>query len=290
MKHLIKIFSLCLCCVISLFAQEGASPANGSKGSVVVATADELKSDIDAVPCKSKERLNGVKALFQKVGAAPEAISVEAYNKVENVVLTLPGKLPETIVIGAHYDVAGDGSCGAVDNWTGIVTLAHLYRTFKSMPQFEKTLVLVAFGAEEQGLVGSKAMTDGINKRKENAQYCAMVNIDSLGLAAPQALENISTKSLVIEAEAVAKMIGAPFTKKIINGASSDSQSFLDRKIPAITLSAMPDNWQVILHSKNDQAKHINPVSVYAGYRIALSLVAKINDNACDAYREGKKK
>ena len=283
MRQLLQTLTLALCLALPLAAQDTARKVTADQ--TIISTADDFKADIDAVPCDNKQRLNGVKTLFAKYGAPAEAVTVEAYKNVENVVVRLAGKSAETIVIGAHYDLAGDGSCGAIDNWTGVVTLVHLYRTLKSLPQFDKTLVFVAFGAEEKGLVGSRAMADAINKRKENEQYCAMVNIDSLGLTAPQALGNLSTQSLVTEAEAAAKVLGVPFSNIHVQGADADSSSFRARKIPAITLAAMPANWSAYLHTKNDQAKHINPMSVYAGYRVALSLVAKINDHACDAFR-----
>jgi len=55
-------------------------------------------------------------------------ISVSKLKNVENLVVTHKGTSDETIVIGAHYDFEERG-CGAVDNWTGIVTIARLYRT-----------------------------------------------------------------------------------------------------------------------------------------------------------------
>lgn len=63
------------------------------------------------------------------------------------------------------------------------MALAHIYKSFKDVTP-EKTLIFVAFGKEEKGLLGSKAMVKTI-KKEEIEQYCAMVNIDSLGMAAP---------------------------------------------------------------------------------------------------------
>ncbi len=269
---------------------QGAGVSNGEKAAnaLTVSTVEEFQTEFTTVPCKNEARLDAVKALFMKVGAPADAVVVDDYSNVKNLVVTLAGQSEEKIVIGAHYDLAGDGSCGAIDNWTGIVTLAHLYRTFKPLA-LKKTILFVAFGKEEGGLVGSRAMADSIHKRKENDQYCAMVNIDSLGLTAPQVLDSMSSKPLADFAEAAAKEIAIPYSRLKIEGADSDSSSFKARKIPAVTLAALPENWMGILHSKNDQAKYINPVSVYAGYRWALVLVAKIQDGECLAFREVKK-
>src|SRR4030095_6437012 len=100
----------------------------------------------------------------------------------------------EKIIVGAHYDKVADG-CGAIDNWTGIVAMAHLYKTLKEIP-LNKTVWFVAFGKEEKGLIGSRAMTEAI-KKEDVAQFCAMINIDSLGLTAPQVLRNLSNPKLV---------------------------------------------------------------------------------------------
>ncbi len=283
MRQLIQSLLFGLCLALPLMAQDTSRSVVADQ--TKLSMADDFKADIDAVPCDNKLRLEGVKALFTKHGAPAEAMNVEAYKNVENLVLKLPGKSAETIIIGAHYDVAGEGSCGAVDNWTGIVTLAHLYRRFKSMAQFDKTLLFVAFGSEEKGLVGSRAMADAINKRKDNEQYCAMVNIDSLGLAATQVFENVSNKRLAQLAWDAADEQSLPFQRRTIAGADADSSAFLKRKIPAVSLVGMPTNWQDFLHTKNDQARQVKLVNVYQGYRVALLLIAKINDQSCAAFR-----
>ena len=83
--------------------------------------------------------------------------------------------------------------CGALDNWTGIVALAHVFRALRSVP-LKKTILFVGFGKEEEGLVGSHAMVDAI-KKDGVSEYCAMINIDSLGLAVPQVMEPLRAVS-----------------------------------------------------------------------------------------------
>src|SRR5574341_2300089 len=114
------------------FGQE--APGNGS-GAIRLSTTDEIKSEFDSVPCKNNDRLGAVIALFEKMGAKPEEITVEKINSAENVVVRKPAaeNSTEKIVIGAHYDKTDNG-CGAVDNWTGIVAIAHIYRTLKDVP------------------------------------------------------------------------------------------------------------------------------------------------------------
>lgn len=274
----------------SIYAQGSAAAEVAAKptGKIRISTEEELKREFEKVPCKNDERLAAVQALFVQSGANPSEIRVEKLKNVENVVLTLPGETTDKVIVGAHYDVAGSGSCGAIDNWTGIVAIAHLYRSFKEAPR-KKTLVFVAFGKEELGLIGSTAMAEAIKKQNETAQYCAMYNIDSLGLAMPQIDDHLSSKSLVELGESLAKKMEIPFAHGSVAG-ESDSAPFLKIGIPALTLMAVNADWMKILHSRNDQAKAINETSVYLGYRLALSMLTQIDAADCQAFREVKKK
>lgn len=279
------------CLVVAAWAQE-APAANGTAtvaATLRVSTLDEVKAEFDVVPCKNKERLQAVKALFERLGARPEDVTVADFKHVQNVVLSKPGtnNNAETIVIGAHYDKTADG-CGAVDNWTGIVTLAHLYRTFKDYP-LRKNVVFVAFGREEEGLIGSSAMTSKI-KKEQATDYCAMINIDSLGIGVPQSLDNVSSPTLTKLTEALAKELELPFAHARIEKASSDSATFLQKKIPAITIHGLTSEWPNILHSKNDNPAKVNFSSVVAGYRLAAALLARVDEADCQAFREGKDK
>lgn len=102
--------------------------------------------------------------LFEKLGASKEELLVEKHKGVENLFVVKKGQSEEKIVIGAHYDKVSNG-CGAIDNWSGIIALAHLYKTLKEYPT-NKTLIFVAFGKEEEGLVGSKVMVNKLEKEE----------------------------------------------------------------------------------------------------------------------------
>jgi len=220
--------------------------------------------------------------LFERLGATESDETVVKYKNVENFVVRKPGASSETIIIGAHYDKVADG-CGAVDNWTGIVTVAHLFSAVREVP-LQKTVLFVAFGNEEKGLMGSRAMVGAIDKN-QLAQYCAMINIDSLGLAAPQVSENHSSRKLTQLAGDLAKEMKMPFTHAPIPGAEADSSSFVAKRIPALTIHGLNNDWNSILHTRNDQISRVNPFSVYLGYRLVLALLIRIDSSACSAYR-----
>ncbi|MFN0087435.1 MAG: M28 family metallopeptidase [Blastocatellia bacterium] len=273
-------------------AQESAAPVAreaGSAGVPRLSTDEEIRAEFEAVPCKNKERLAAVKALFERMGAAPGEIVIEKKGGVENLLIRKPAAVEtaEKIVIGAHYDKTGDG-CGAIDNWTGIVAIAHLYRTLKDTPM-KKTLVFVAFGREEEGLVGSTQLAGAIRK-EQLMEYCAMVNVDSLGLAMPQVADNMSVPSLEALAATVAREMEMPYAHADLPNGDSDSTSFNRRKIPALTIHGLSKDWPKILHGRNDQVARIDMAGVYLGYRLAASMVTRIDAADCHAFREVKTK
>lgn len=280
---LIATISLLLVLPATTGAGAFQTPSGGQARKSAFSTPEQMMEDIKAVPCKgNSERLAGVKELFAKMGAPASAISVEKINNVENIIIRKPGSTPETVVVGAHYDKVSHG-CGAVDNWTGIVAIAHLYRTVKDMP-LKKTVLFVGFGREEEGLIGSSAMVKAIDK-DQLGQYCAMINIDSLGLGIPQAETAISSKKLVTRAADLAKRMEMPFQQGTIREGDTDSSSFLARKIPAIALHGLSNEWQRVLHTNDDKVSKVNAMSVFMGYRLALALFGEVENSACDAFR-----
>lgn len=260
-----------------------APPSWHAQQSVLrTSTAEQIKTEFDAVPCKNEERLAAARALFERMGAPASDISIDKYTNVENLVIRKQGTAQEKIIVGAHYDKVADG-CGAIDNWTGIVAIAHLYRSLKDVP-LNKTILFVAFGKEEKGLIGSRAMVDNINKDRV-AEYCEMINIDSLGFAAPQVADNMSSKKLSTLAAGLAKEMKVPFDHASIPGADADSTSFIEKKIPALTLHGLNNEWPTILHSSKDQPSRVNFMSVYLGYRLALAMVNRLDKSPCGEYR-----
>lgn len=108
-------------------------PTAAQNPTLKISTSEQIKQEFGKVPCKDEERLAAVKSLFEAAGAPSSDVTIDKHKNVENFVVTKKGESPEKIVVGAHYDKVADG-CGAVDNWTGVVTLAHLYKTLKDVP------------------------------------------------------------------------------------------------------------------------------------------------------------
>jgi Zn-dependent M28 family amino/carboxypeptidase len=249
--------------------------------SISISTEEDLKAALLKTPCKDDDRQAAVGELFRSMGAEQGSIVVQ--ERVGNVIVVKPGKTKEMVIVGAHFDKTPDG-CGVIDNWSGIVILANLYKTIKPLAT-QKTFMFVGFAKEEKGLVGSGAMADGIPKEERSA-ICAMVNFDSFGLAYPQAMTNISDGSLVDLAESVAKEMKMPFRQAAIENASSDSASFRSKKIPSISLHGLDGRWRDYLHSNSDKFVNVNMQSVYAGYRHGLVMLSKIENMPCESFRK----
>lgn len=254
------------------------------KKTELFSTKEAIATSINSVPCETDERLAGVKKLFLESGAAETDIAIEKLDKdkISNLVVRKKGKTAETVVVGAHYDRTGSG-CGVTDNWSGITILAHLYRSIRLLDT-SKSYIFVAFDQEELGLRGSREMLKAMSKADVESM-CSMVNFDSFGQAYPMALQNASSSKMIDLAKELAKEGGITFNSVTIEGASSDSEAFRSKKIPAITLSGLGANWTEILHSSNDQLAKIKVDSIYLGYRFGLAYISKIDAAACGAFR-----
>lgn len=109
--------------------------------------------------------------------------------KIANVVGVLPGRDPakaaEQVVFSAHYDhigilpaVAGDSIAnGADDDASGTTAVVALAEHFKKTKQNARTLIFVAFTAEEIGGFGSQYFS----KQLDPAKVTAMFNIEMIG-------------------------------------------------------------------------------------------------------------
>ena len=264
----------------SVKGQAGPSPAPADPFS----TKAHVEESVKKVPCKIGDRREGVRQLFLDAGAAPDEIVLEPFDKEKgaNVSVRKAGTSADTIVIGAHYDRTAEG-CGVTDNWTGVSIVAHIYRTLRPMDT-EKSYVFVAFDREEEGLRGSREMVKKMPEA-DRAKVCSMVNFDSFGQGYPMTLANASSSKMVQYAEKFAKESNVKFQAVTIEGASSDSAAFVEKKIPAITLSGLSGNWQTILHSASDKIDNVNMDSVYLGYRFGVVFVSKLDSSPCGLFK-----
>lgn len=106
-----------------------------------------------------------------------------------NIIGIIPGKskAEEYVVFSAHYDHIGvldaieqdSVANGADDNASGTTAVIELAKHFSKIKDNERTLIFVAFTAEELGGTGSAYFAEHINT--ENV--AAMINIEMIGKA-----------------------------------------------------------------------------------------------------------
>jgi aminopeptidase YwaD len=97
----------------------------------------------------------------------------------------------EAIVIGAHYDHLGKGGAGSLavnsteihhgadDNASGVAAVLELAQRFAKEKKNKRTLIFIAFGGEEEGLIGSKFYVN--NPVFPLDKTVAMINLDMVG-------------------------------------------------------------------------------------------------------------
>ena len=279
MKYRVLIVLLGVCAVTGASA---SSPVVTAPLQLSYASQEQLLEDALTAPCKNDDRLEAARDLFLRAGAPAEAVEVVDAGRYKNIVVTIPGSGPGTIVVGAHYDKTSEG-CGAIDNWAGVTMVAHLYKTLRQLrPQ--RTFVFVAFGGEEAGLKGSRAFVDNIAKA-ERTSYCAMINFDSFGLGQPQIIEEISSPKLTTFVGKVAQESKVPFSAARLGIGDSDSTSFKRGGIPAVTLHGLSNEWDKIIHTGNDQASRIRSASLYLGYILGINVLARLDGCDCAEFR-----
>ncbi|MEZ4648348.1 MAG: M20/M25/M40 family metallo-hydrolase [Candidatus Eisenbacteria bacterium] len=180
-----------------------------------------------------------------------------------NVVAVIPGigSPDEQIVIGGHYDsITSNHSLapGADDNASGTAGVLECARVL-AQGEFNRTIVVIAYGGEELGLLGSYAYTEEAAMRGDD--IVASIAVDMIGyLASGDArdLDVISNNSsewlrtLVIEtaAQYVPSTSSVPGT--LPSGASSDHYPYWQAGYDAVLLFEDSGNYSPYIHTSND--------------------------------------
>jgi len=182
------------------------------------------------------------KVLTGEVTLATDVVrnEVPAYNVIGVLEGSDPVLKNETIVIGAHYDHLGRGGSGSLaansgeihhgadDNASGTAGLIELARIFSAQrPKLKRTVVFIAFGGEEEGLLGSNYYVN--HPIVPLANTVGMFNMDMIG--------RMKDRKLVIGGVGTAKewrnLIAQANTAQTMNvAANSDSPT--PRGVPIV--------------------------------------------------------
>ncbi|MBT3383387.1 MAG: M28 family peptidase [Prolixibacteraceae bacterium] len=225
----------------------------------------------------------------------------------QNVVAMVPGidevLKNEYIVVGAHYDHLGMGGPGsgsrsvdtvavhngADDNASGVATVIELAEKVATEKLNKRSVIFAAFGAEEMGLVGSKAFT--AEPPVETEKMVGMFNFDMVGRldSASNALSIGGTKTAK-EIEDLLNELNPGF-QLAMSGEGigpSDHASFYLQNIPVFFISTGAHS---DYHTPNDDSELINFDGAKKVTDYAFSLVSKVasRDSALTFQEAGAK-
>ena len=157
---------------------------------IQVMLSNKATSPAGSETWKASSGLEPVKATAQiKINLVKK--QVDAYNVVGILEGTDPVLKNEAIIIGAHYDHLGHGGAGSLaanstnihygadDNASGTSAVIELARQFAALKNNKRTLIFMAFGGEEEGLLGSKHYVN--NPIWPLEKTVAMINLDMVG-------------------------------------------------------------------------------------------------------------
>ena len=218
-----------------------------------------------------------------------------------NIIAVLPGKdkqlKHEYILVGAHYDHLGLGGKesgsrrpdtlgvhpGADDNASGDAVILALARHFKKA-KMPRSIIFAFFGAEEQGIVGSKSFVEWmkqedahrINLPADLKGIVAMVNMDMVGRMRDSSL-SVSGTGTSTQFQAIAEQAAAQTGLHIRctpdGYGPSDQASFVAADIPVFYLTT---GGHMEYHTPNDVPSTLNYDGMQQTLAFTEELVARL--------------
>jgi aminopeptidase YwaD len=253
------------------FSDKVANAAAAGAAAVIVYNNEEgpFRGDLEeesAIPAVGISQEDGGRLLaLLAQGPVSVDLSVEPglqKTTSRNVVVRPPDGRCERLV-GAHYDSVEAGP-GANDNASGVGVLLETARAL-AVGGGREGVCLVAFGAEEVGLVGSHHFVAGLSPEERQALE-GMINLDMVGVGDQWQL--IGSDELVAEVDSEAASLGLdPVPAELPPGESADQNSFIAAGIPAILIYRSEDPRY---HSAEDQAQFVEPQALEEATELTL--------------------
>lgn len=194
------------------------------------------------------------------------------------------GRIPETIVIGAHYDSVD--TPGANDNGSGTVTLMEIARLMVDK-KLAYDVKFVAFGAEEIGLVGSEVYVLDLYEKGEIDNIVAMINMDMVGvgdtLELKMAYEDTPTwvqEQFIASAEILGLNYNTGFSDR------SDHANFEWFGIPTTFVAYGEDPYY---HTDEDSIDKIDEENMYNAGTLVASVLYQMAKTPMPASEKGMK-
>lgn len=221
-----------------------------------------------AFPVVSVSQEDGAAVLEAAKAGQPIAIdapSTAGLTKALNVIAKPSGSSECKILVGGHFDSVPSAP-GANDNASGTANVLELARA-AAADGLDDGLCFAAFGAEESGLYGSKALV--ARMQAEGALPRFMVNLDVTGIG--KGVEVIGEGQLARDAIARAAAIGIPaVASQLPANSGSDHQSFNDAGVPTVFFTSGDFS---TIHSPQDVSADISEAMLDQVGDVALAVV-----------------
>ena len=225
----------------------------------------------------------------------------EQERTTHNIIAVLPGKdkhlSNEYIVVGSHYDHLGLGGQnsgsrrpdtlgvhpGADDNASGDAVVLELAKYFKKA-RSPRSIVFAFFGAEEQGLIGSKNFLEWmknddarrINLPADKKGIVAMVNLDMVGRMRDSAM-SVSGTGTSSEFKAMVEAVAAQTHLNVActpdGYGPSDHASFVAQDIPVLFLTT---GGHMEYHTPDDVPSTLNYEGLQQTLDFSKELISRI--------------
>jgi aminopeptidase YwaD len=224
-----------------------------------------------AISGQDGQRLRALLEQGPVTGRMTVDASVET-RATENVIATrVPAGRPAAprIVLGAHYDSVAIGP-GANDNASGTAVILELARVLAA-EDTGVALSVIAFGAEELGLLGSAHYVAGL-PAAERARIRAMLNFDMVGVG--QQLMVGGDERIARLVEEAAGQRGLRIGRLGQGSAQrSDHAPFIAAGIPAVFFHVLDDpNY----HTPSDVVEHVSAARLSEIGAIAADVIRRL--------------
>lgn len=192
---------------------------------------------------------------------------VQAYNVIGEI--RGSEKPEEVVIVGGHQD-SWDLSTGATDNGTGTVAAMEVLRAMKALGlKPKRTLRVVLFSGEEQGLLGSRAYVKAHEADLKNVQA---VLIDDLGSGRIKGFIDMGVEAWrapLAAAMSAANGLGAVELPAAIMPGATDHWPFFQKGVPGFAALQEPlDYFTHTHHSQVDSLDHVVKEDLLQGTQV----------------------
>jgi hypothetical protein len=226
-----------------------------------------------------------IKEMFEAVATNIAGIEYEFFDhnsaqiavQQNSLIVRIPGRdsieSNNIIVIGAHLDSTNSGGStldapGADDDASGIATLIEMVRAISnSGATFKRTIEFHAYGAEEDGLIGSGhiAQTYASQSKKVAAMFQIDMNSYSKNASSKTIylVENDTSPTLRRSVKDLLNTyLGGDYIEKSLAAGTSDHRSWTYAGYAAVFPFEDPTAYNEALHTANDTSETANNIGL----------------------------